>query len=55
MTFFEPSFPDSDNVDHPSLFILELIVLLFMGIDSCITIVLLLTKKENRFSFNPKR
>ncbi|CAD8091578.1 unnamed protein product [Paramecium sonneborni] len=55
MTFFEPSFPDEDNVENPSLFILEFIILMFMGIDSCITIILLLTKKESRFAFNPKR
>ncbi|CAD8079364.1 unnamed protein product [Paramecium sonneborni] len=55
MTFFEPSFPNEDSNENPNLFVLELIILLFMGIDSCITIVLLLTKKENRFSFNPKR
>ncbi|CAD8055958.1 unnamed protein product [Paramecium primaurelia] len=55
LTFFEPSFVDQDDQDHPNLFIIELIILLFMGIDSCITIVLLLTKKEGRFTFNPKK
>ncbi|CAD8063596.1 unnamed protein product [Paramecium primaurelia] len=55
ITFFESSFPDQDNMENQNLFIVELIILLFMGIDSSITIILLLTKKENRFNFNPKK
>lgn len=41
--------------DEYNLLILEGIILTFLGIDSIITIVLMMTKKENRFSFNPKR
>ena len=38
-----------------NVLIIEGIILTFLGIDSIITITLMMTKKENRFAFNPKR
>jgi two pore calcium channel protein 1/two pore calcium channel protein 3 len=54
MTFFEGPTPN-DGEDSNSLFELECIILIFLGLDSIITVVLLLTKKGTRFALNPKR
>lgn len=54
MTFFEAPFPDEDS-DETNLIRLECFILAFLGLDTIITVVLLLTKKEQRFAFNPKR
>ncbi|CAD8066114.1 unnamed protein product [Paramecium primaurelia] len=55
ITFFELPFSDAEIEDDHNLLILEGIILTFLGIDSIITIILMVTKKENRFAFNPKR
>ncbi|CAD8077769.1 unnamed protein product [Paramecium sonneborni] len=55
ITFFELPFTDLEKEEDGNVLIIEGIILTFLGIDSIITIILMITKKENRLAFNPKR